>query len=87
LLLIAGYELQHAQRIVQLETARGPVEAYVLVVKRLVALGVEKIEFEICAYDFLSNRIFTEIDGVLGLDFLRGHRLTLDFRNFELQID
>jgi hypothetical protein len=87
LLLIAGYELKDARRIIELETAKGPIEAYEFEVKRLTALSIVKSGFRVCAYDFLSNRIFAEIDGVLGLDFLREHILTLDFRNFEIIIE
>lgn len=87
LLLIAGYELKQAQRLVELETAKGPIEAYVFRIAHLTALGITKTNFAVCAYDFLSNRIFTRIDGVLGLDFLREQVLTLNFKTFEITIE
>jgi len=87
LLLIAGYELKQAQRVVEFETAKGPIEAYVFRIAYLTALGITKTDFTVCAYDFLSNRIFTRIDGVLGLDFLRDHVLTLNFKVFEILIE
>ena len=87
LLLIAGYELQQSRRVIELETAKGPIEAHVFRVSSLMALGVTKSDFDVCAYDFLSNRIFAEIDGVLGLDFLREHILTINFKASEIIIE
>lgn len=48
------------------------------------ALGIRK-EFP----HVLANEMghFTSFDGLLGLDFLRGHRLTLDFREGFLSLD
>lgn len=59
----------------------GVIEAYVFNVKTLTAIGVKKIEIEVCAYDFFSYQLITDFDGVLGLDFFGEQRLCIDFKN------
>lgn len=46
------------------------------------ALGQMREEFAVSVFDFGA----TEFDGVLGLDFLRGHRLCLDFGRGEIEL-
>lgn len=87
MLLIAGYELTDAIRQVELETAKGPVQAYVFTVRNLTALGISRSQMEVCGYDFFANGIVAEIDGVLGLDFFRDLVLTLNFRTFDIIIN
>lgn len=87
MLMIAGYELKDATKQVELETAKGPVQAYVFTIRRLTALGITRNSMDVCGYDFFENGIVAEIDGVLGLDFFRGLVLTLDFRTFNITID
>ena len=65
-------------------TGNGIVEVPDLQVSRLVALGQERTGFSVLAHD-LSPK--TTIDGVLGLDFLRGHVLNIDFRLGKLTLD
>ena len=79
-LLIAGYELRDSVGMVELETGKGIIEAYVFRIPRIEALGIVQTDFEICSYDFFSNNIFSTFDGVLGLDFLREHKICIDFR-------
>ncbi|GAB2560897.1 aspartyl protease family protein [Spirosoma areae] len=64
MLLIAGYEVKNAIKQVELETAKGPVQAYVFTIRRLPALGVTRNSMEVCGYDFFENGIVAEIDGV-----------------------
>lgn len=79
-LLIAGYELRDSVGMVELETGKGIIEAYVFRIPRIAALGIVQTDFEICSYDFFSNNILSTFDGVLGLDFLREHKICIDFR-------
>ena len=44
---------------------------------RLSALGKHRFGFRVTAHDLPAS---VPIDGVLGLDFLDGHVLTIDFR-------
>jgi predicted aspartyl protease len=48
-----------------------------LVLNRLETLGQDRIDFPVLCHDFPPT---AGIDGLLGLDFLRGLVLTLDFR-------
>ncbi|MDB5349404.1 MAG: hypothetical protein JWN86_651 [Planctomycetota bacterium] len=48
-----------------------------VVVNRFTALGIHRIGFPLLAHALPAD---AGIDGLLGLDFLRGHILTLDFR-------
>jgi hypothetical protein len=86
-LLIAGFELSNSLRTEQIETASGVVEAYVFNVPQFTALGITKTNLEVCAYDFFAHHVLVEFDGVLGLDFLSGHHICIDFKKAEIQID
>ena len=85
-LLIAGFETSQAKGIVQFETGKGVVDAYVFKVSRISALGITRRNFEICAYDFLGNHIFADFDGLLGLDFFKGTDLSISFKRFEITL-
>ena len=85
-LLIAGYELNDALGMVELETGKGIIEAYIFRIPRIEALGIVRNDFEICSYDFFSNNIFSTFDGVLGLDFLRNNKICFDFRKSVITI-
>ena len=80
-LIIAGYDITKPERVIQIETASGVIDAYVFKVKTLKAISTEKNEIEICAYDFFSYHLITDFDGVLGLDFFGEQKLCIDFRN------
>lgn len=66
----------------RVETANGDVTAIEVRLPALFALGQMREEFVVSAFDFGA----TEFDGVLGLDFLRGHRLSLDFVLGEIEL-
>ena len=70
-LIINGYVFSDSISTIQLETAKGITEAKVFRIKELNSLSIQKINFEITAYDFLANGIISEFDGVLGLDFFQ----------------
>jgi hypothetical protein len=61
-LLIAGYELKDALGVVELETGKGVIEAYVFRIPRITALGITRNDFEICSYDFFNNNIFSTFE-------------------------
>ncbi len=79
-LLIAGYEIKDAIATVQMETAKGVLDAYVFRIAELSVLGVTHKDFEICSYDYFNNYIFPDFDGVIGLDFFKEQKLCIDFR-------
>lgn len=60
----------------RLRSATGSGSAPTVVTRQLLALGVATAEFPVAAYDPPPA---VTVDGLLGLDFLRGRVLTLDF--------
>ncbi|MHB1425621.1 MAG: aspartyl protease family protein [Gemmataceae bacterium] len=79
-LVRAGYDLSLAQTYVQAKTASGVVLMPRLPVLRLKALGQERTSFAVLAHSLPS----ASFDGLLGLDFLRGQFLTVDFRQGQI---
>ena len=77
-LIILGYEIKDSIRTVEFETAKGSLTAYVFVVKEISALGITRYNMEICSYDFFNNNIFSDMQGVLGLDFFRDCKFCID---------
>ena len=77
-LLISGYKIEDAIRIIEIETAGGIIEAYVFLVAEIKALGITRRYLEVSSYDFANNNILSEIQGVLGLDFFRGYKFCID---------
>ena len=75
ILRLAGYDPAKG-RVRRLRSVTGTGEGRVLTVSLLIALGVDQNSFEVVAHD-PPPAIVT--DGLLGLDFLRRHVLTLDF--------
>lgn len=86
-LLLIGFSIQGALRKVELETGKGIVEAYVFNAPKFTALGKTIENMEVCSYDFIGNAIFSDFDGVLGLDFFRGSNLNIDFRSFTISLE
>ncbi len=85
-LMIAGYHKSNVSEIVELETAKGSIDADIYVIREMKALGITNNNFKICSYDFLINGVLTEIDGVLGLDFFKNRKICIDFVTFEITI-
>lgn len=84
---VAGFDISDAISKVGLETGKGPVEAYVFKVRSLEFLGIAQPDFQVCAYDFLSENVLSAIDGILGLDFFRGRDLNISFKRFEIRVE
>ena len=80
-LQIAGYDISDAYERTKLETAAGVIDAYLVRLKEFTALGITRTNFMVCTYDFFAYHVLTEIDGVLGLDFVDEYKLCIDFRN------
>lgn len=76
-----GYDPDQSARKVDIETGNGIVSAPLVVLNRLTALGQHRIGFSVAAGSLPSG---LGIDGLLRLDFLRGHVLTLDFRGGQI---
>lgn len=80
-LLMLGYTTADIVAVDTLETASGTLEAYKFHLSTFEALGYHRTGFSVFSYDFLQQGILSAYDGVLGLDFFRGHgQLTIDFK-------
>ena len=86
ILLVAGYKVEDAIRIIKIETAGGIIEAYVFLIAEIKALGITRRYLEVSSYDFANNNILSEIQGVLGLDFFRGYKFCIDMTDFEITV-
>jgi predicted aspartyl protease len=79
-----GYDPSAADEFTDVTTASGVELAPIIHVQRLEALGVSRDDLPVLCYELPSTAGF---DGVLGLDFLRGCVLTLDFKTGRLTLD
>ncbi len=77
-LYLLGYELKDNIGTVEIETANGIIETEVFEMKSFASLGQKKEKFQIQVYDFLAHGIFSDYNGLLGLDFLEGAKFTID---------
>jgi predicted aspartyl protease len=84
LLEAIGYVPSNAQKRSQVTTVSGVEQVPELEIDRLEVLGHRRVGFPIFC---LTPPDEAGIDGLLGLDFLRGLRLTLDFNTGLLALD
>lgn len=76
-LVTAGYDPALAGERVQVTTAAGVEFVPRLEVERLSSLGCDRADLAILGHTLPPS---AGIDGLLGLDFLRGQQLNIDFR-------
>lgn len=76
-LAFAGYDPARARERVQLTTASGVESAARIAIQKIEALGQRRHDFAVVCHTLPPS---AGADGVLGLDFFRGHRLIVDFR-------
>jgi predicted aspartyl protease len=77
-LYLLGYDLKDNIGIVEIETANGIIETEVFEIKSFSALGRRISVFQIQVYDFLAHGIFSDYNGLLGLDFFEGTNFCID---------
>jgi hypothetical protein len=85
-LYLSGYELKDAIEVVQIETENGLVESEIYEIESIHSLGIHKEKLQIQVYDFLAHGIFSNYDGLLGLDFLEGYKFCVDTLRDEITI-
>jgi predicted aspartyl protease len=83
-LRVVGYDIAMATERVRMATASGITYAPRLVLDKLGVLGRVREAFSVSAHALPAE---IAIDGLLGLDYLRDQRLTLDFRSGEIALD
>jgi hypothetical protein len=86
-LYLSGYELKDSLEIVEIETANGIVESEIYEIESIYSLGIHKEKLQIQVYDFLAHGIFSNYDGLLGLDFFEGIKFCIDMVTDEITID
>jgi hypothetical protein len=85
-MIVNGYNTTDSIKDVEIETAKGVTSAKVYKIKELKSLNIIRSDYEVTAYDFISNGIIAEFDGVLGLDFFYGKKICVDFVYFEISV-
>jgi hypothetical protein len=76
-LVYIGYDPATAPDRVQMTTGSGIEFVPRLAIDRIEGLGQERTNFPIVAHTLPPS---ASVDGVIGLDFFRGHELVMDFR-------
>ena len=77
-LCLLGHDLKDNIGTVEIETANGIIETEVFEIDTFASLGLTKEKFQIQVYDFLAHGIFSDYNGLLGLDFLEGTNFCID---------
>lgn len=77
-LYLLGHDLKDNIGTVEIETANGIIETEVFELNSFSSLGILKENFQIQVYDFIAHGIFSDYNGLLGLDFLEGTKFCID---------
>lgn len=85
-LYLSGYSFKDSTDTAAIETANGVIETEIFQLKNFSSLGIKKENFEVQVYDFLSHGIFSNYNGLLGLDFLEGKKFCIDLAKNEIEI-
>jgi len=83
LLVAVGYDPATAVERSEVTTGSGVEYAALVPISKIEALGREFTQFHVLAHTLPPS---ASVDGVLGLDFLRGQLLSIDFRNGRLTL-
>jgi predicted aspartyl protease len=83
MLVALGYDPALAPQRVQVTTGSGIEFAPRLLLRRIKALGRERRNFPVLAHTLPPS---AGVDGLLGLDFLRGCRMIVDFRTGRVKL-
>jgi aspartyl protease family protein len=79
-----GYDLDKPEDEIYITTGSGLIFVPKITIEKLMALGETKANFTVIAHDLPPT---ASVDGVLGLDFLRGHVLNIDFKTGEITFE
>ena len=80
-LYLLGHDLKDSIGAVQIETANGIIDTELFELNSFASIGITRKPFQIQVYDFLAHGIFSDYDGLLGLDFLDGFKFCIDTKN------
>jgi hypothetical protein len=80
MLLITGYNKSlRLNKEVKVQTANKIIDADKMIVDELRISDISIPNFEITTYDFLAQEDLLDYDGVLGLDFFKDSKMSIDF--------
>jgi len=82
--VLLGYDPAATETRVQITTGSGIEFAPRVSIDKIEALGKERLNFPVLCHTLPPS---AGVDGLLGLDFLRGYRLVLDFRTGTLSLE
>ena len=84
MLLSIGYDPALSSDRVQITTGSGVEFVPRLIMKRLSALGSELTDFSVLSHTLPPS---AGVDGLLGLDFLRGNTLRINFKDGAITLE
>ncbi|MCA1613422.1 MAG: retroviral-like aspartic protease family protein [Acidobacteria bacterium] len=84
LLVALGYDPALSAERIQVTTGSGVEFAPRVTVERVNALGQQQINFPVIGHTLPPS---AGVDGLLGLDFMRGRQLVVDFRHGRVSLD
>ena len=84
MLLALGYDPGVLPDRIQITTGSGIEFVPRVLLQRFVALGQQRDAFEVLGHTLPAS---AKIDGLLGLDFMRGQTLTVDFRLGQVRLE
>ena len=79
----AGFDRAQFSQTIEITTGGGIIAAPLISLPSMEALRQTRSDFAVLAHDL---PVTSKVDGVLGLDFMRGHLLTTDFRIGQLSL-
>jgi len=79
-----GHEPAYSKQKVDITTASGTEKVPLIMVSRISVLGMEARDVPCIVHDLPEA---SRVDGLLGLSFLRGFKICLDFREGLLEIE
>ncbi len=77
-LYLLGHNLKDNIGKIEIETANRIIETKVFEINSFSSLGLIKEKFQV--YDFLAHGIFSDYNGLVGLDFFEGTKFCIDTR-------
>jgi len=83
ILVAAGYDPALAKRRIAITTATEVEFPALIRLEKFSVLGQERADFPVLAH---ATPPSAGLDGLLGLDFLRGLSLTIDFRSGQISL-
>jgi hypothetical protein len=82
-LALVGYDPAVSPDRVQITTGSGVEYAPLVKVQRFKSLGQQRNDYLVLCHTLPPS---ADVDGLLGLDFLRGQSLQIDFRGGEIKL-